>query len=301
MENRSHEYLFGATDNNSTCLSILDVNPIDNTNSLHYPIQPYRHGALKRFYASLPSDRYKNIIAYYHQVHVIKDAIHRTIFPTGNTAIVFRCDHHKPGAFLVGTPTLPREAEYVITGCDYFIVLFWPGMGYAFFPIPTKELTDISLSLDELLPGESERITERMVLAKTFEERICIFERFMERRMLLSQEIPNNLWSIIATTCRNIRYLTSEEEKNLESYTCCTERHIRRLFSKYVGITPILLKRIMRHQRTLRALNLRPNQDMAGLAVEQGYYDQSHLIVEFNRFQSATPTQFCREHIIRMG
>lgn len=294
MENPSQEYLPGAANWNSACLSILDVNPIGNKSGLHYPIQPYCPRG-RSIYAAFPSGKYKNIIAYYHQVSVTtKDAIKRTIYPTGNTAVVFRCDHHKPAAYLVGTPTHPREAEYATPGCSHFVVLFWLGMGYAFYPLPAEELTDRSIPLGELLPTESERITERMVLARTFQERVRIFEQFMEERMSLLQEIPNNLLAIIATNCRNAGCLAGEESG---SYTCYSERHVRRLFEKYVGITPILLKSIMRHQKTLRALNAQPVQNMAGLAFEQGYYDQSHLIREFKRFQGSTPAQFLTEHI----
>jgi hypothetical protein len=39
-----------------------------------------------------------------------------------------------------------------------------------------------------------------------------------------------------------------------------------------VGITPILLKNIVRYKKSLRALNVQSKQDMAGLAFEQGYY-----------------------------
>ena len=112
--------------------------------------------------------------------------------------------------------------------------------------------------------------------------------------MSLLQEVPNNLLSIVAAICRNAGSLTREE---LEGHSYYSERHVRRLFEKYVGITPILLKSIMRHQKTLRALNRQLTQDMAGLAFEQGYYDQSHLIKEFKRFQGSTPTQFVTEHI----
>jgi AraC-like DNA-binding protein len=294
MENPPQEYLYGATDKNLTCLSILDVNPIGNKSSLHYPIQPYCPRG-RSIYAAFPAGKYKNIIAYYHQVSATtEDAIKRIIYPTGNTGLVFRCDHHEPGAYLVGTPTHPREAEYATLGCTNFVVLFWFGMGYAFYPLPAKELTDRSIPLGELLPAESERITERMVLARTFQERVRTFEQFMEERLSLLQEVPNNLLSIVATICRDAGSLAGKE---LESHSYYSERHVRRLFEKYVGITPILLKSIMRHQKTLRALNLQPTQDMAGLAFEQGYYDQSHLIREFKRFQGSTPTQFITEHI----
>jgi AraC-like DNA-binding protein len=294
MGNPSQEYLPGTANKNSTCLSILDVNPTGNKSALHYPIQPYCPQG-RSICAAFPSGKYKNIIAYYHQVSATtKDCTKRIIYPTGNTALVFRCDHHKPGAFLVGTPTHPREAEYAALGCTNFVVLFWFGMGYAFYPLPVKELTDRSIPLGELLPAESERITERMALAKTFQERVRVFEQFMEERISLLQEIPSNLLSIVAAICREAG---SSAGKELKSYSYYSERHVRRLFEKYVGISPILLKSIMRHQKTLRALNLQPAQDMAGFALEQGYYDQSHLIREFKRFQGSSPTQFLSEHI----
>ncbi len=291
MENASQKCSLVATNKNSTRLSLLDVNSVGNKTSLHYPIQPYPLQHRASLYGALPSGKYKKIIAYYHQIHSPNDDIKRMIYPTGNTGLVFSCDPYKPLAYLVGSPTFPREAEYATSRSIYFVIFFWPGTAFAFHKLPAKELTDRSLSLGELLPAESERITMRMVAANTFQERIRIFENFMEGCMPLLQEIPNNLLSIIATTCRNFDYLTRKEA---EDRTCYTERHIRRLFEKYIGISPILFKRIMRYQKTLRALNVDPKQDLSNLAVEQGYYDQPHFIKEFKRFQGVTPTEFIR-------
>ena len=273
----------------SKYLSILDVNPAGERGRLHSAIQPYHHGGRWKFQARLPSDKYKNIVSYYHQVHVPENNQYRTIYPTGNTAIVFRFDDLNPNVFLVGTPTLPREAEYVTLGCDYFVVLFWPGMGHIFHPVPAIELTDKSLPLDELFPGDSERLLERMVYAKDFEERVQVIEQFFEGGMILSGGIPNQVLSIGAMICRNTGYW---DGNTLEGYT---QRHTRRLFQRYLGVSPRLFRRIMRHQKTLRVLNSKPHQDMAGLAWELGYYDQAHFIREFKRFQGSTPTQFIKE------
>jgi AraC-like DNA-binding protein len=234
------------------------------------------------------------IIAYYSQVRVKKDAIKRTIFPTGSAALVFRCDLNNPGAFFVGTPSTPREAEYVTLGCDYFLVWFWPGMGYSFFPIPAIETIDQACPLDKINTAEAGKITESVLLAQSFQERVAIFERFMERHMALLPEIPNNLSSLIATACDRIHVLTNEEMESCLGYG---ERHIRRLFLKYVGVSPVLFKRIRRHQNTLKAMKVLLDQDLAGLAAEQGYFDQSHLIREFKQFLGTTPTQFVRECI----
>lgn len=265
----------------------MQLDPVAKTSILHYPLQPTHPTG--NFYSCLPSNRYRNIFAYYYQGYLIKGARERTIYPTGTAALVFRCSDHEPGAFIVGTPTIPREPEYVIRGCDYFVVWFWPGMSYAFCPLPARELTDRFLSLDEISGGDSKRLTENMTLAKTFQERVHIFERFLEWPGFQLREISKKLSSIITIICREASQLNDEELKRCTYYT---DRHIRRLFETYVGISPYLFKRIMRHQLTLRDLSVRPNQRMADLALEYGHYDQSHLVREFKTFLGLTPTQF---------
>ena len=280
----------GATPEYVNRSSIIDPNPPDNLGGRHYPIQPYRQDG-REAYIGLPSRKFEKFIAYYHQVPATKE---RTIYPTGNIGLVFRCDPHQPGAFLVGTPTRPYEPDYVLPGCDYFVVLFWPGWGYVFHPIPTMELTDRFLPLQELLGGEAERVIECMVQARTFSERIRIFEQVMEGRLKTGAEIPPNLSDIMATVCRNINGLPDEEG---EINATPGGRHVRRLFQKYIGISPVLFKRIMRHQYTLRILNLPLHHDMAGLAIDLGYYDQAHLIREFQQFLGLTPNQYIRERV----
>jgi AraC-like DNA-binding protein len=296
MENSGQKYLLCATDKSTRCFSNTDMNPIDKTSSLINPIQPSFPCGEGNFHTALPSVRYKNIIACYSQTYVVKNSLHwRTIFPEGgDAALVFRCDHHKPGAFLVGTPTCPREAEYVISGGDYFCIFFYPCMGYAFYPLPATELTDKSFSLDELIPEESESIIERVVLANTFQERIRVFETFMEKRMPFLTKIPDQIISNI-TAIHNIAGVITDER--LEYYRMYTERHIRRLFQKYVGISPKLYTDILRHQKSLRILLANPYHDMDELALEAGYYDQSHFINKFKRFTGSTPAQFVRDVI----
>lgn len=292
--NQSQKCSLIETNNKLKRFSPIGVNPNAKTTSISYPIHPYRLQGRASFYIAFPSEKFKNIIAYYHEVHSVKVDKKRFIYPTGNAGIVFCCDIDKPGAFLVGTPTLPREAEYTITGRTFFIVFLWPGLSYAFCPLPAKEITDRCLPLGELLSTESERITERIVCANNIQERVRIFEQIMERHLLLQQDIPKNILYIIKTTCANLEKLSCA---GLECRTTYTDRHIRRLFDKYVGISPILFKRIMRYQKTLKILSAQPIKDMAGLAIEAGYYDQPHLIREFKIFQGCTPKHFLSQYI----
>ncbi|MBN2040071.1 MAG: AraC family transcriptional regulator [Spirochaetes bacterium] len=296
MENLRQKYLLCADNKNTFCFSDTDVNPVGNTSPLPWSIQshfPYGKG---NFHAAVPSDRYKNIIAFYTQIHVIDNSRYwRTIFPEGrNAAIVFRCDYHKPGAFIVGNPTFPREAEYVISGGDYFFVFLCPCMGYAFSPLPATELTNKSFPLNEIMPGESKTITEKILRADTFRERVSLFEGFMEGHMPLLKKIPEQVIHNIFTIRGITGYLPNESPV---SYSIYTDRHIRRLYRKYIGMSPKLYADLLRHQKTLRILNANPYYDLNELASEVDYYDQSHFIKKFKKFTGITPTQFVRDII----
>lgn len=239
-----------------------------------------------------PANRYKDIVSYYLQISLPSEDFARTICPAANTALVFRCSHSRPGAFLVGIPTSAREAEYIISGGDYFLVFFCLGMARALCPIPAMELRDRNISLSELLPLESEGFIERITLSKTFRARVHAFEEFLEERMRSSQEPPTQISHIIRLILAHSGYFKTQTLENRVSYT---DRHIRRLFHEHVGVPPKLFIDMIRFQKTLRHLNIDPHQNLAGLASELGYSDQSHFIRQFKKFYGSTPTQFLRE------
>ena len=68
-----------------------------------------------------------------------------------------------------------------------------------------------------------------------------------------------------------------------------SERQLRTVFTLAVGVSP---KRFARIQRVRYALALRGRLPLARLAVEAGYYDQSHLTSEFRATMGVTPHSF---------
>ena len=67
-----------------------------------------------------------------------------------------------------------------------------------------------------------------------------------------------------------------------------SSRQLERRFLREVGVGPKLLGRIIRFQQVFRAVEHR-NAAWAEVAVECGYYDQAHLIRDFNQFAQQTP------------
>jgi methylphosphotriester-DNA--protein-cysteine methyltransferase len=78
-----------------------------------------------------------------------------------------------------------------------------------------------------------------------------------------------------------------------------TQKQLIAQFYRRVGCTPKLTSRIMRFQKLLAAINGSKSPDWAALAVDHGYYDQPHLIHEFQEFAGVTPSQYisqCTAH-----
>ena len=71
----------------------------------------------------------------------------------------------------------------------------------------------------------------------------------------------------------------------------------RRQFNTHIGLSPSTWRRLARLHGRLCALRRQANPEWSDVALEAGYYDQSHLINEFQAICGCTPMAFRREAI----
>jgi AraC-like DNA-binding protein len=74
-----------------------------------------------------------------------------------------------------------------------------------------------------------------------------------------------------------------------------TVRTLERKFSQSSGHTVKDVSRLIRFEQVRNHLWLYPDSNIAGLAHELGYTDQSHLSREFKRYSGTTPAAFARK------
>lgn len=67
-----------------------------------------------------------------------------------------------------------------------------------------------------------------------------------------------------------------------------SERSARRWFNKFVGVSPDVLNRILRFRTALRCLR-ETSDPLVNVAIQSGYFDQSHMTREFKRFSGMAP------------
>jgi len=130
---------------------------------------------------------------------------------------------------------------------------------------------------DAATPAESVRQAEAILLAR--------LERFRRPDDALSHAIALILGS---GGCVSIACLADKMGVN--------SRKLDRTFNTRVGLSPKTLCRIVRFQQIFRLIERSENAaDWAQIALDCGYYDQSHFIKEFRTFAGKRPTAYFAE------
>src|SRR6185312_6305295 len=83
--------------------------------------------------------------------------------------------------------------------------------------------------------------------------------------------------------------------------TGLSPRRFIRLFSDEVGLTPKAFCRIRRFQKAVERLHGATAVDWADTAVVCGYYDQAHMIHEFQAFAGLNPTAYLARRAVHMN
>ena len=190
------------------------------------------------------------------------------VLPDGCADLVF--DLSGGDAQVVGTMTRPFVLEPGAQA-DFLGVRFRPGRAAAFLRIPLAELTDASVPLGDVWKNWDGRID----IASLEQELLRRLDPDRDRRV-------DAAVARIASGASRIEDVAGE--------IGISRQHLSRQFLHHVGVTPKTFARVLRFRRLLEALG--PNVDWADLALEHGYYDQSHLIAEFRELAGATPTSF---------
>jgi len=71
-------------------------------------------------------------------------------------------------------------------------------------------------------------------------------------------------------------------------------RQFERRFAEHVGIPAKRYARIVRFNAALEAKRTAPRRAWADIAHEFGYYDQMHMVRDFERFAGESPATFVR-------
>jgi AraC-like DNA-binding protein len=166
-------------------------------------------------------------------------------------------------------------------------VHFKPSGAFAFFALPMDELRNRHVPLDALWGGRAAELRERLLAADGAEAKLRVLERALLSLLLRPQSRHAAVGHALAAFRRGPRRIaTVVDELGM------SQRRFIRLFSDEVGLTPKSFCRIRRFQRTVSLLHGTQDVDWAATALACGYFDQSHMIHDFQDFAGLSPASY---------
>ncbi|HKR15122.1 MAG TPA: AraC family transcriptional regulator [Pyrinomonadaceae bacterium] len=190
----------------------------------------------------------------------------------------------QPRHFLVGQMTGPILISP--TGrVELLGIRFHPGGTSAFLRLPMNEVTDQVTELGSLSRELERELLHASEDLGSLPEKMAAVESLLMRCVLTSASVPSSM-DLAARIVRSAGLISVDQ---LALDAGISNRQLERRFMREVGVGPKLLSRILRFQQVFRAVE-RSDSAWASIAIECGYYDQAHLIRDFNQFAQQTPS-----------
>jgi AraC-like DNA-binding protein len=166
-------------------------------------------------------------------------------------------------------------------GIELFLT---PAGASALFGVAPADTVDRVVSLDAMAQGPRE-LVDRLRDQPSWEQRFAILEAWLVRGH--RRHDPQRLVEWMLKELRQRRAPRLEALARASGYT---SRHLSRVFSHHVGVSPKRFARLARFQDLVAHVrHHRCPSGWARLAWELGYSDQAHLIRDVRHFAGATP------------
>lgn len=173
-----------------------------------------------------------------------------------------------------------------------FGISFYPYGLYPFIHKPIIGLQDNIMSLQELSPVMSQKLklivtedrAENIITAieQCLVEELVVSERFLDKAELIHDFLTVSTEISVGDFCRN---------------WCVNMKSFERMVLMYTGFTPKLLRDIKRFQNISNQLSFQRADNLAAIAYDNDFTDQTHFIKTFRRFSGVTPRTFQKENI----
>jgi AraC-like DNA-binding protein len=197
-----------------------------------------------------------------------------------------RVQRMAPPAVLVG-PQTHRTFEMKLKGTlRQFVIMFEPDGLRRLFAVPTQELTDKAYDAHSVLGRFIPRLRQTLGDAQSFEERVLLVNNAMIRQALRcrSANVVSQAADWVVRTNGRVSIPTLANTAGL------SERHFARRFIAQMGIRPKLFARVVRFQAALETKALHGWKSWTEVAHDFDYYDQMHMVHDFQQLAGETPT-----------
>jgi AraC-like DNA-binding protein len=220
------------------------------------------------------------------------------ILPTGCTQVILNLERDYLHDCPEGSPDQPVAPALVVGGRSTYEIVaardmaaligisFWPGGFAGFAGDAADRFSNLSIPLEAAWGAASLTLRSRLRETDDIRTRFRIIEAFLLERLAACARphagARQQLVSFALSSFGAAPGLTTVRE--VARSTGLSERRFSQIFREEVGLSPKVWCRIQRFQRAVQMLHSNCDVPWSELALDCGFYDQSHFANEFRAF-----------------
>jgi AraC-like DNA-binding protein len=173
-------------------------------------------------------------------------------------------------------------------------IVFEPGGFASFVGGLVDRFANQSIPLEDLWGPQARSLRERLHEASNLEERFQFLEGFLlERFVPFEAKLNSPRHQAVEFALNRFRLQPSMSSvSDVARSAGWSERRFSQIFREQVGVSPKVWCRIERFQRAVRLLHRGADVAWSELALDCGFYDQSHFANEFRAFSGVDATTY---------
>ena len=228
------------------------------------------------------------------------------ILPTGNTQVLVNLasdclhecpegqpDRYSPPSIVVGA----RSTYEIVNTADMaelIGIVFEPG-GFPAFAFDAADLfSNRFVDLEDIWGTQARTLRDRLRELPSPQARLGCFERFLTEAFAAPIQRPRPLHHCaVDYALRRFAHAPAMTTvRDIARSTGWSERRFSQVFREQVGLPPKVWCRLQRFQRAVEQLHAGVDIPWARLALDCGFYDQSHFANEFRAFSGLDVTTY---------
>lgn len=223
------------------------------------------------------------------------------LFSDGNPGMVFSFKNnlisttnellgYLPASFVYGQIKEFKDL-YLTSEASLIIVVFQPAGLNRLLQISASELRDNIIQTEDLFGWQGASLLDKLSEQARLSDKLKLIDAFFIE--LASRKVVDNSILIEASLNFILKNKGTNSIHQLVKYTGYTERHIERIFTQRIGLSPKTFGNIVKLHTFLKLLKDKSKgNSLTRMSYEAGYFDQSHLIREFKRYTGITPNEY---------
>ena len=196
-----------------------------------------------------------------------------------------------PGINAWGSLTYPFGGSRFSGHILGFAIFLRPFASWQLFRIPPCAIANIHCDGADLLGRGMQDLWSMLAESATFAERVQVIEKY-----LLPLAAQARTRTSIMKSAQHICHRKGAARIDKLAFdTSLSVRQYERRFAEEMGLSPKLFARITRFQMAFDAKRVAPSRSWLSVAHEFGYFDQMHMIRDFQDLGGDAPSQILRQ------